>query len=149
MKQLLAIVADFDSGSKSHAATNTALAHSANALAVEIEPRWIGTDELLKKDGLKCLSECSGIWIGPGSPYKSMEGALAAIRIAREQAVPLLGTCGGFQHIILEYARNVLSFADAEHEESAPEASQLFISRLACFWARAISFWRFFICLAA
>jgi CTP synthase (UTP-ammonia lyase) len=61
-----------------------------------------------------------------------MEGALAAIGMARERNIPLLGTCGGFQHIVLEYARNVLGFADAEHEESAPEASRLFISRLAC-----------------
>jgi CTP synthase (UTP-ammonia lyase) len=61
-----------------------------------------------------------------------MEGALSAIRLARERGIPLLGTCGGFQHIILEYARDVLGFTDAEHEESAPQASRLFISRLAC-----------------
>jgi CTP synthase (UTP-ammonia lyase) len=37
-----------------------------------------------------------------------MEGALLAIRHARESAIPFLGTCGGFQHAVLEYARNVL-----------------------------------------
>jgi CTP synthase (UTP-ammonia lyase) len=81
---------------------------------------------------LKRLSEFTGLWIGPGSPYKSMDGALSAIHFARQNGIPLLGTCGGFQHIILEYARNVLNFADAEHEESAPQAQRLFISRLAC-----------------
>jgi CTP synthase (UTP-ammonia lyase) len=78
------------------------------------------------------LTEFSGFWIAAGSPYKSMVGALSAIRMAREQRIPLLGTCGGFQHIILEYARNVLGFADAEHEETDPQASRRFISRLAC-----------------
>jgi CTP synthase (UTP-ammonia lyase) len=132
MKTLLAIVADFDSTSRSHTATNDAIAHSADALGLAVEPRWIDTAELARPDGLKSLADCSGFWIGPGSPYKSLEGALSAIRRAREQEVPLLGTCGGFQHLILEYARNVLGFREAEHEESAPEASQLFISRLAC-----------------
>jgi CTP synthase (UTP-ammonia lyase) len=132
MASSLAIVADFDAGSKSHAATNAAIAHSVSALGFAVEPQWIGTAEIARPDGLKRLAQFSGIWIGPGSPYKSMEGALSAIHFARENSVPLLGTCGGFQHIILEYARHVLGFSDAEHEESAPQASRLFISRLAC-----------------
>jgi CTP synthase (UTP-ammonia lyase) len=61
-----------------------------------------------------------------------MDGALLAIRTAREARIPLLGTCGGFQRIILEYVRNVLGFADAQHQETAPQASRLVISRLAC-----------------
>jgi len=128
----LAIVADFDSGSKSHKATDEAIAHSAAGLGSGFDSRWVATPELARPDGLERLAEFAGIWIGPGSPYASIEGALGAIRIARERGIPLLGTCGGFQHIILEYARNVLGFGDAEHEESAPEASRLFISRLAC-----------------
>jgi CTP synthase (UTP-ammonia lyase) len=132
MTTSLAIVADFDSGSKSHAATNAAIAHSAAALGVVVDYQWIGTAELTRSGGLERLAESRGIWIGPGSPYKSMEGALSAIRLARERGIPLLGTCGGFQHIIVEYARQVLGLDDAEHEESAPQASRLFISRLAC-----------------
>jgi len=132
MMTSLAIVADFDRGSKSHIATNDAIQHSAASLGLAVEPRWIGTAELAKPDGLKRLAEFRGLWIGPGSPYVSMDGALSAIRMAREHGIPLLGTCGGFQHIIIEYARHVLGFADAEHEESSPKASRLFISRLAC-----------------
>jgi len=78
------------------------------------------------------LQEFSGFWIGPGSPYRSMEGALLAIQIARENRIPLLGTCGGFQHIIIEYARAVLGIAAADHEESAPHVLNLVINRLAC-----------------
>src|SRR5438552_6543101 len=132
MTTSLAIVADFDSGSKSHIATNDAIAHGAASLGIAVEPRWIGTAELDGPAAAKVLSGFHGIWIGPGSPYASMEGALFAIRRARERGIPLLGTCGGFQHIILEYARNVLGITDAEHEESAPKASRLVISRLAC-----------------
>lgn len=132
MRARLAIVADFDSTSRSHQATNDAIEHCGAASGLEIKSEWIGTADLAEPDGLKRLAAFQGIWIGPGSPYASLGGALSAIRAAREHAIPLFGTCGGFQHIILEYARNVLGFDDAEHEESAPRASRLVISRLAC-----------------
>jgi CTP synthase (UTP-ammonia lyase) len=61
-----------------------------------------------------------------------MAGALQGIRFAREQRWPFIGTCGGFQHVVLEYARNVLGFVDAAHAESDPDASTLFISMLEC-----------------
>ncbi len=128
----IAIVGDYSPAKETHLATSRALAHSAAALRLEVEHRWVGTDTLARPGGIKELAGCGGIWIAPASPYKSREGALSGIRMAREGGVPLLGTCGGFQHIILEYARNVLGYADAEHEEEHPGASRLFISRLAC-----------------
>jgi CTP synthase (UTP-ammonia lyase) len=128
----IAIVADFNSESKSHIATNDAVAHSAGALGLNVQPTWIATSDLASGDVAKRLAGFAGIWIGPGSPYASMDGALSAIRFARERRMPLLGTCGGFQHIVIEYARNVLGFTDAEHEESAPDAPRHVISRLAC-----------------
>ena len=61
-----------------------------------------------------------------------MDRTLWAIRYAREHAIPTIGTCGGLQHIMLEYARNLLGFKDAQHAEYDPYASNLFISELAC-----------------
>jgi len=68
----------------------------------------------------------------PASPYRDTEGALAAIRFAREAPRPFLGTCGGFQHALLEYARSVLGWADAEHGENAPTGNRLVITPLSC-----------------
>jgi len=68
----------------------------------------------------------------PASPYRSMDGALRAIRFARETGRPFLGTCGGFQHAVVEYARNVLGWTDAEHAETAPDAARPVITPLAC-----------------
>jgi CTP synthase (UTP-ammonia lyase) len=68
----------------------------------------------------------------PASPYRSTDGALRAIRFAREQGRPFLGTCGGFQHAVLEYARSVLGWVDAEHAETAPDAPLLVVTPLAC-----------------
>jgi len=55
-----------------------------------------------------------------------------AIGVARRGNVPLFGTCGGFQHVVLEYARHVLGFADAGHAEYDASASRLFITPLSC-----------------
>jgi CTP synthase (UTP-ammonia lyase) len=61
-----------------------------------------------------------------------MAGALAAIRLARESSRPYLGTCGGFQHAVLEFARNVLGYGQAEHAETAPDAEMRIIAPLSC-----------------
>jgi RimJ/RimL family protein N-acetyltransferase len=61
-----------------------------------------------------------------------MDGALRAIRFAREAQLPFLGTCGGFQHAVLEFARDVLGWRDAEHAESAPGATRPVIAPLEC-----------------
>jgi CTP synthase (UTP-ammonia lyase) len=81
---------------------------------------------------LDALRDFSGLWIAPGSPFKSLSNTLAAVRYARERGIPCLGTCGGFQYMILEYARNALGFVDAQHAEHDPYASELFVSRLEC-----------------
>lgn len=124
----IGIVGDFDSDFHPHAATNAAIAHVISH-GLPVEARWLPTHSLEPPSALEGFH---GLWVAPGSPYKSPLGALSAIRYAREQSVPLLGTCGGFQHIILEYARHVLGFSEAMHAEYDPCASKLFISRLAC-----------------
>jgi CTP synthase (UTP-ammonia lyase) len=61
-----------------------------------------------------------------------MTGALNSVKYARENNVPFLGTCGGFQHMLVEYARNVLGLERADHQESNPDAEMPVISGLAC-----------------
>ncbi len=132
MNTTIGIVGDFDPANESHSATNAAIEHSTASLRQRIDSRWIPTADIAAPGGLSRLSNLDGLWIAPASPYRSMDGALLAIRHAREHKLPLFGTCGGFQHIIIEYARNVLGLADAEHEESSPRAPRLIISRLSC-----------------
>lgn len=57
---------------------------------------------------------------------------LAAVRVAREEGIPFLGTCGGFQHALLEYARNVCGITGAAHAEHDPDAEDPVIAPLAC-----------------
>ena len=51
---------------------------------------------------------------------------------ARVNGIPFLGTCGGFQHALIELARNELGFPTADHAETNPETSEIVISRLTC-----------------
>src|SRR5260370_1623394 len=78
------------------------------------------------------LGGYDALWSVPASTYESMEGALRAIRFAREHAVPFLGTCGGSQHALIEYARHFLGLTEADHAESNPEAELPVIAPLAC-----------------
>ena len=124
----IGVVGDFDPASETHAATNAALAHAAAALDVELDIGWLPTPDIDEAT----LARCRGLFVAPGSPYRSMDGALHAIRCARERDVPLLGTCGGFQHVIVEYARNVAGLPDADHAEYRADATCAVIAPLAC-----------------
>lgn len=125
------VIGEFNPEFPPHAATNAALGHAAAALGIEVDVRWLSTTEL-EDLPIAELAGHDALWCAPGSPYRSMDGALRAIRVARESDRPFLGTCGGFQHVVIEYARNVLGFEDAQHAEYDPYASELFISALSC-----------------
>ncbi|MBI1752026.1 MAG: CTP synthase [Acidobacteria bacterium] len=125
----LALVGDHDPDVPAHRAIPLALAEASQALGVACEPAWVGTDAIRKPED---LAGFHGLWCVPASPYRSEAGALAAIRWAREGGRPFLGTCGGFQHAVLEHARHVLGWAGAAHAEVAPGAAQAVIAPLAC-----------------
>jgi CTP synthase (UTP-ammonia lyase) len=127
----IALVGDRGTGHRPEAALE-ALEHCSSSLGVQIRCEWFETPESACAAGMARLGEFDGVWIVPGSPYKSLGGVLAVIRFAREERRPMLGTCAGFQHLILEHARNVLGKADAVHAEYEPDAAEQAISRLSC-----------------
>ena len=125
------IVGDHDPNSPTHAATEEALGYAGDYLGIFVVAEWLPTGDLEGR-GSEVLREFDAVFCSPGSPYRSLDGALEAIRFARENGVPFIGTCGGFQHAVIEYARNVLGFAEAGHAEYDPDAPAPFISALSC-----------------
>jgi CTP synthase (UTP-ammonia lyase) len=125
----LGLIGDYNPAVLAHQAIPLALNLAGKVEAVAVRHEWIPTQEIRDESR---VSGFDALWCMPGSPYRSMEGALRAIRFAREQGRPFLGTCGGFQHAIIEYARNVLGWADAEHAETAPSAARAVITPLSC-----------------
>ncbi|HEU0004101.1 MAG TPA: CTP synthase [Ktedonobacteraceae bacterium] len=127
----IGLIGDFNPDVLAHIAIPRALALAAQRVECEVETEWLPTP-LLERDTEERLAAFDGLWIVPASPYESMEGALLAVRFARECGVPFLGTCGGFQHALIEYARNVLNLAEADSSESNPESTLPLIAPLSC-----------------
>ena len=125
----IGLIGDYNESVPAHQAIPVALQRAAEIFDIAVEFEWVPTEEITS---IARISRFDGLWCVPASPYRSMDGALVAIRHAREAAIPFLGTCGGFQHAVVEYARNVLGWADAEHAETAPDSSRAVISPLEC-----------------
>jgi CTP synthase (UTP-ammonia lyase) len=123
------LVGNYDATVLAHQAIPGALRNAADTLDIEVRHEWVPSEEIRTTAR---ISGFDGIWCIPGSPYRSTEGALLAIRHARERSVPFLGTCGGFQHAVIEFARNVLGWADAAHGETDPDAERAVIAPLSC-----------------
>ena len=88
----IGIVADYSPNNKYHVATEQSVAHAAEALGILADCFWLDTDSLDDHSAESRLANCDGIWCGTSSPYRSMEGALKAIRFARESGKPFIGT---------------------------------------------------------
>ena len=125
----IGLVGNYRESVIAHQAIPIALQLAGETAGINVQHEWVPTEEIVE---IGRVARFDGIWCVPNSPYKSMEGALLAIRHARESSVPFLGTCGGFQHAVIEYARNVLGWADAEHAETSPDAYRAVISLLEC-----------------
>ncbi|WP_416740075.1 CTP synthase [Pseudomonas sp. NFX71] len=131
----IALIGDYDPQVTAHQAIPVALGMAAEHAGLDVQFQWLATDRI---DNDTPLEDFDGFWCVPASPYRNEGGALRAIRFAREQQRPFLGTCGGFQHAVLEYARNVLGWKDAEHGETAPDATRALLTPLTCSLVEAV-----------
>ncbi|MGA4876043.1 CTP synthase C-terminal region-related (seleno)protein [Streptomyces lydicamycinicus] len=114
----IALVGDRSDAIRSHARIPGLLEALRVRDGLDLDAYWIPT-----QDAGQGMDGFDAVWVLPGSPYRSESGVLAAIRAAREGGIPFLGTCGGFQHALLEFARNVCGVPGAGHAENAPETA--------------------------
>ncbi|MEM3736488.1 MAG: CTP synthase [Candidatus Bathyarchaeia archaeon] len=101
---------------------NEALKHAAASCMVKLELNWIET-ELFEDDPekLKLLSNYDGVVVPPGFGVRGTEGKIAAIRYVRENNIPFLGICFGFQLAVVEFSRNVCKLPEANSTENNPK----------------------------
>lgn len=126
-----ALMGDFRPEVRAHRAIPLALGLASRAEQLAVKFEWIGTESLADGQEQR-LNSFDGVWAVPGSPYKNPVGMLEAIRYVRENDVPFLGTCGGFQHAIIEFCRNVIGEPHATHQEDTPHGESIVISALSC-----------------
>ncbi|CAM8673320.1 MULTISPECIES: CTP synthase C-terminal region-related (seleno)protein [Leclercia] len=124
----IALVGDYNHDVPAHQAIPLAIDDAAAVLDITADYDWLATTELTSPEDLVGYD---AIWLVPASPYKNADAAFIAARYARENSVPFLGTCGGFQHALIEYARNVLGWQDAAHAET-DTAGRMVIAPLTC-----------------
>jgi CTP synthase (UTP-ammonia lyase) len=128
----IGILGDFNPEFRSHHATTDSLQHAAAKLGLKVESQWLPTPSLVEDSAKKTLESFDGLWASPGSPYKSMDGMLKGIEFARRRDWPFLGTCGGFQYAVIEFARNVLDIKDADTAENNSGSKNIVIYPVAC-----------------
>ena len=123
MPARIAIVGDYVATKETHQAID------AELTAAGVDFDWLPTDAVT--DAAEALAGYAGIVITPGE-YRDVDGALRAIEYARRRVVPQVAMCNGFQHVVLEFARNVLGLTEAAHAEADPDAELLAVTPLAC-----------------
>lgn len=127
----IAILGDFNPAHPTLQALNDSTRQTQKHFQLEIQFDWISTD-IFNTDVVFEKHDYKGLWIAPGSPYRDMENVINTIQYSRTNNIPTLGNCGGFQHMIIEFARNVCGIQDADHQETNPGAYELLISELSC-----------------
>ena len=99
-----------------------ALKHAGFALSTNVDIGWIDSEEITKDNSREILSPYDGIIVPGGFGDRGIEGMIETARYARENKVPYFGICLGMQVEVIEFARNVLGFKDANSGEFDPNS---------------------------
>jgi CTP synthase len=105
----------------SYASILKALEHSGVAVGAEAKVKWIETSDVTDDNVADILSDVDGVIVPGGFGVRGTDGKIACIRYARENRLPYLGICLGFQMAVIEYARNVCGMEMAGSTEIDPD----------------------------
>lgn len=94
-----------------------ALRHAGYVYGARVQIKWIDSETVNDKNAAETLAGCDGILVPGGFGNRGIEGMIATARYARTSNVPYLGICLGMQIAVIEFARSVLGFADANSGE--------------------------------
>lgn len=100
-----------------------ALHHGGYENGVHVDIRWIESEDLEEQDPETVLGDVDGILVPGGFGVRGVEGKMQAARYAREHDVPYLGICLGMQTAVMEFARDVLGYEDADSAEFNEEST--------------------------
>lgn len=114
----------------SYASIIKALEHAGVANSTGVNTKWIDTTTITDVNVAEALTDVDGIIVPGGFGTRGTEGKIACIRHARENKMPYLGICLGFQMAVIEYARNVCGLSDADSTEINPDCKTAVIDIL-------------------
>lgn len=114
-KVRIALVGKYVELQDSYMSHKEAFSHVTGTTGTSVEIKWINSDDLIANQ--EALSDVHGVIIPGGFGYRGIEGKIMAAKYARENGIPFLGICLGFQVAVMEFARNVLGLEKANSAE--------------------------------
>lgn len=113
----IALIGKYVSLPDAYLSVAESLRHAGLYHGYAVDIRWINSEELEQVPVTTFLQDVEGILIPGGFGDRGIEGKIKAIQYAREKSIPLLGICLGMQLAVVEYARNVLGWQQANSSE--------------------------------
>lgn len=118
----IALVGKYTVLHDAYISVNEALKAAGWAYNKKVEINWVDSETVTKDNAAELLGDANGIIVPGGFGNRGIEGMLQAIRYARENKVPYLGLCLGMQTAMIEFARDVLGYSDADSAEFNPSS---------------------------
>ncbi|MHC4069411.1 MAG: CTP synthase [Planctomycetota bacterium] len=120
----IGITGKYTSVRDSYASIINALEHAGIALACNVKIKWIETTSITDENVAELLNDVDGIIVPGGFGTRGAEGKISCIKYARENKLPYLGLCFGFQMAVIEFARNVCGIKNADSTEIESDCSE-------------------------
>ncbi len=111
----IAIVGKYIEMKDAYISHREAFSHVTGNTGIGVDIKWVDSDKL--KNGTDSIKDVDGILVPGGFGYRGVEGMIIAERYARENNVPYLGICLGFQVAVIEISRNLLHLEGANSTE--------------------------------
>ena len=113
----IALVGKYTQLHDAYLSVEESIFHAASALDAKAEILWIDSEKITAKNVKETLKDADGLIIPGGFGTRGIEGMIESAKYARENNIPCLGICLGMQVMVIEYARSVLGFKDANSSE--------------------------------
>lgn len=123
----IALVGKYTKLHDSYLSVVEALNHASFSLGKNLKIKWVDADSVTDASADEILGECGGVLVPGGFGNRGIEGMICACRYARENGVPYFGICLGMQIAVIEYARSVLGYFDADSREFNEKSEHLLI----------------------
>lgn len=104
-----------------------ALRHAGYENGATVNIEWIDSEKITAENVAKTLEGCDGILVPGGFGNRGIEGKIVTAKYCRENNIPYFGICLGMQIAVIEFARSILGFTDANSSEFDPKSKHMVI----------------------
>ncbi|HEY9850046.1 MAG TPA: CTP synthase [Leptolyngbyaceae cyanobacterium] len=126
----IAIVGKYVRLSDAYLSMVEALRHAAIDLSLELNLRWVNSEDIEANGAERYLEGVNGIVVPGGFGSRGVDGKIGAVQYARDRKIPFLGLCLGMQCSVIEWARHVAGLQDANSAEFDPDTANPVINLL-------------------